>query len=114
MFNELFDSDGCDIVLRPADHYVSKDSVSVAQLRAAGLERNETVLGYRIAATREIVVNPPRATELTFGAGDEVLVLTRAIARASRGLTQSAVSTGTRDRAPDSTPARAAGLATTS
>ena len=51
------------------------DSVLVAQLRAAGLERNETVLGYRIAATREIVVNPPRATELVFAAGDEVLVL---------------------------------------
>ncbi len=42
----------CDIVLRPAGHYVSSDSVSVAQLRAAGLERNETILDYRVAATR--------------------------------------------------------------
>lgn len=52
MFNERFDSNGCDIVLRPAGHYVSSDSVSVAQLRAAGLERNETILDYRVAATR--------------------------------------------------------------
>ena len=52
VFNERFDSNGCDIVLRPAGHYVSSDSVSVAQLRAAGLERNETILDYRVAATR--------------------------------------------------------------
>jgi TrkA-N domain. len=84
VFDELFDSAGCDIVLRPADHYVDNELVSVAQLRAAGLERHETVLGYRIAATSEIVVNPARAHEVQLGPDDEVLVLTRAIVRASR------------------------------
>lgn len=84
VFDELFDSAGCDIVLRPADHYVDNELVSVAQLRAAGLERHETVLGYRIAVTSEIVVNPARAHEVQLGPDDEVLVLTRAIARASR------------------------------
>ena len=114
VFNELFDSDGCDIVLRPAGHYVGDDWVSVAQLRAAGLERNETVLGYRIAATREIVVNPPRATELTFAAGDEVLVLTRAIARASRRNKQSAASPDADENGNASNAARTSDFATTS
>ncbi len=114
VFNELFDSDGCDIVLRPADHYVGVDSVSVAQLRAAGLERNETVLGYRIAATREIVVNPPRATELTVAAGDEVLVLTRATARASRRNGQSVASPVADENGEASSAIRTSGFATTS
>ena len=101
VFNELFDSTGCDIVLRPADHYVDDRAVSIAELRAAGIAKRETVLGYRVAATSEIVVNPSRSSVIQFGPDDEVLVLTHAMTRTStrpEGGTERPAATGTTAR----------------
>ncbi len=83
VFDELFNSEGSEIYLRPIDEYVSLDGpVDFATLVAAASERGETAIGYRIAATARsaadgygVVVNPHKTTRHSFAVGDRVIVL---------------------------------------
>jgi Trk K+ transport system NAD-binding subunit len=75
VFDELFDATGAYLVLRPAGLYCGADAVTVAQLRAAALQRGESALGYRVAETGEVVVNPNRSDSVRLVDGDQVLVL---------------------------------------
>ncbi|MCU1351078.1 MAG: TrkA-N domain protein [Acidimicrobiales bacterium] len=75
VFAELFDSDGCFVSLRPAPLYAPAHPVAFASVVAAASNRGETALGYRIAATNDVVLNPEKSVEIDLGAGDQVLVL---------------------------------------
>jgi voltage-gated potassium channel Kch len=83
VFDELFNSEGSEVYLRPLGEYVRLDEpVDFYTVVAAASERGETAIGYRIAAQARIaghgygvVVNPPKADAQTYTAGDKVIVL---------------------------------------
>lgn len=75
VFNELFDADGCFVSLRPAPLYAPDHEVAFLDLVAAASRRGETAMGYRVAATGDVVLNPVKSARVTLGVRDQVLVL---------------------------------------
>src|SRR5262249_5452646 len=85
VFDELFTYGGHDIRIRPAEHYVKKDTdVDFYAVVGAAARRSEIALGYRLgkkakdpAAQFGVVVNPKKHATLRLGAEDQVVVLTK-------------------------------------
>jgi hypothetical protein len=82
VFEDLFDAEGAAIHLRPVDNYVMVgDTVSFAELVAAGREAGQSVIGYRSAsaakddASKGVYLNPNKNTELTAAEGDSLIVI---------------------------------------
>lgn len=82
VFADLFDADGASVNMRPIEEYAPvKKSVSFSELVAAGVAKNESVIGYRIAAdarstgAQGIVLNPVKSREFTPAAGDSLIVV---------------------------------------
>ncbi len=83
VFDELFNSEGSELYLRPVGEYVRLgEPVDFMTVVAAASERGETAIGYRIGAQARsaadgygVVVNPPKASTNVFAAGDRVIVL---------------------------------------
>ena len=68
--------------MRPIEEYAPlKKKVAFSQLVAAGVARNESVIGYRVAANSRdgaaqgVVLNPAKGTEFTPAAGDSLIVV---------------------------------------
>ncbi len=86
VFTDLFDANGSEIYLKPMSDYVTTgESVTVSTLIEAAIRRNEVAIGYRIEAMHSdaehqygIVINPPKAREVTFSANDMIIVLANA------------------------------------
>jgi hypothetical protein len=77
VFDELFDADGCFLTLNPAPLYAADQATTCAEIVAAASARGETALGWRLGATGEVVVNPPKSAAVHLGGDDQVLVLAR-------------------------------------
>ncbi len=83
IFDELFDAEGMEIYIKPAGEYVRLGvPVNFATVIEAARRRRETAIGYRKqnGATSgqiqyEVVLNPDKVNELTFGEGDRVIVV---------------------------------------
>lgn len=83
VFDDLFDSAGAEIYLKPAEDYVKLGkSVNFYTILESAKRRNETAIGYRIAAESNdaesaygVRVNPRKADEIAFSEGDKVIVL---------------------------------------
>ena len=76
VFDELFDADGAFVALHPSALYAPDGvTTSFAEIVAAASKRGQTAFGWRIDATAEGVVNPPKASQVILGALDQVLVL---------------------------------------
>ncbi len=75
VFEDLFDRDGCTIELRSAAEFGAPGELSFAEIVATGSSAGMTALGYRIAATGEVVVNPAKSARLRLVEADEVLVI---------------------------------------
>ncbi|MCX6525495.1 MAG: hypothetical protein NTX58_12170 [Actinobacteria bacterium] len=75
VFRDLFDPSGCVTELRPAIAYGAEALQTFAHVVAAASLQNQTALGYRLGGTGEVVINPPKSTELALGVLDSVLVL---------------------------------------
>ena len=83
VFDELFNSEGSEVYLRPLGEYVLLDDpVDFTTIVAAASERGETAIGYRIGAHARsaadgygVVVNPLKSEAHTFTAGDKVIIL---------------------------------------
>ena len=82
VFTDLFDADGASVNMRPIEEYAPlKKKVAFSQLVAAGVARNESVIGYRVAANSRdgaaqgVVLNPAKGTEFTPAAGDSLIVV---------------------------------------
>lgn len=82
VFADLFDADGASVNMRPVEEYAPlKKKVEFSELVAAGVAKNESVIGYRIAAEAQstgaqgVVLNPPKGREFTPAAGDSVIVV---------------------------------------
>jgi len=79
VFDDIFDSDGSEIYLRPAADYVVLDKpLSYWHVVEAARRRGEVAIGYRLANGNGgdgVRVNPPKGTSLTFGPEDRIIVV---------------------------------------
>ena len=83
VFDDLFDSAGAEIYLKPSEDYVATGkSVNFYTILESAKRRNETAIGYRIAAESNdaeksygVRVNPRKSDEIAFAEGDKVIVL---------------------------------------
>jgi voltage-gated potassium channel Kch len=81
VFDDLLDTEGAEIYLRPVDAYVTGPTTFATVVQAAS-GRNETAIGYRTQGSAEdaaasfgVVVNPPKSTPVAAAPGDRVIVL---------------------------------------
>jgi len=63
------------VFLATAPLYALGSEVGFAEIVAAASQRGETAFGWRVDATGEVVVNPPKSARTTLGPADQVLVL---------------------------------------
>jgi voltage-gated potassium channel Kch len=83
VFGILFDSDGSEIYLRPAELYIAPGTeVDFYTVLEAARRVGETAIGYRIHAHAHsadeaygVHVNPNKAERLAFSPGDKIIVL---------------------------------------
>jgi voltage-gated potassium channel Kch len=83
VFNDLFDSEGSEIYLKPAGDYVAiGQSVSFYTVVEAARRRGESAIGYRVMAhasnSKEqygVRVNPKKSGDVTFAAEDRIIVV---------------------------------------
>jgi hypothetical protein len=75
VFLDLFSPDGARLTFRPAQRYVGAEPVAYGAVVAAGAGRDESVLGYRVAATGSVHLNPPKSGIVALAADDSVLVV---------------------------------------
>jgi voltage-gated potassium channel Kch len=83
VFDDIFDSDGSEIYLKPAGDYVTLGKpTSYWTLVEAARQRGEVAIGYRLAAKSSdassgygVSVNPPKSTQVTFGTDDRLIVI---------------------------------------
>ena len=82
IFNELFTVGGAEIIFRkPEEYQLSEGSHSFKDLEKRAAAQNETALGiYRYEAGHqtngELVINPPRDTQLMINEEDRLVILT--------------------------------------
>ncbi|HEX2832577.1 MAG TPA: potassium transporter TrkA [Thermoanaerobaculia bacterium] len=81
VFDDIFDSDGSEIYLRPmSDYVVLGKPVSYWHVVEAARRRGEVAIGYRVASgnngsTDGVRVNPRKSDTVSFGAEDRVIVV---------------------------------------
>ena len=85
VFDDLFDTSGSEIYLRPASEYVAVGvPMTFTTVLRSSIRRGEIAIGYRdtaaagdAARAHGVVINPPKARSITFAADDKVIVLAR-------------------------------------
>lgn len=83
VFEDLLDPDGSEIYLKPIEDYVQLGQpIDFYTLVASAAERGETAIGYRIVALANksdqgygVKINPDKTKNVTFSAGDKLIVL---------------------------------------
>ena len=75
VFDDLFDREGCSIELRPSATYGGPHATCFADIVVTAIADGHSAIGYRLAATGQVVVNPSKSAPLTLSAHDEVLVI---------------------------------------
>jgi voltage-gated potassium channel Kch len=82
VFGQLFEADGAEIYLRPAEAYVALGQpIDFATLIEAARLRGETAIGYRVIARAQeppshgVLLNPAKSAPFTMAPGDRVIVL---------------------------------------
>ena len=75
VFTDLFDSDGSAVQMISARRYVPAGPVTFADIVVAASQRGEVALGYRLAATNDVVVNPPKGATLDLADDDSVILI---------------------------------------
>jgi hypothetical protein len=75
VFDDLFDADGAVVTLLPAATIVPADALPFEAVVAAASAQGASAFGYRLAASGEVTMNPPKSSTVTLGANDQVLVI---------------------------------------
>jgi voltage-gated potassium channel Kch len=82
VFQQLFDAEGSEIYLRPAEEYVVLGQwLDFATLIEAARVRGETAIGYRIQAEAQdapsygVRLNPKKTEQISMAPGDRIIVL---------------------------------------
>jgi hypothetical protein len=70
VFDDLFDAAGAVVEMRAASELVASEPMPFGAVVAAGARKDLSVFGYRIGATGEVRVNPPKSDVVTLGADD--------------------------------------------
>ena len=86
VFEELFNSEGSELYLKPADEYVEPDvPLNFYTVVEAARRRGEIAVGYRVKAEAAdphksygVHLNPDKSQRITFAEGDRVVVLAEA------------------------------------
>ncbi|HVE93343.1 MAG TPA: hypothetical protein VNB24_00375 [Acidimicrobiales bacterium] len=75
VFDDLFDADGAVVEMRRADSLVGPQSLPFGVVVAAAAAHGASAFGYRLGATGEVAVNPPKSRVVSLGADDHVAVV---------------------------------------
>ncbi len=79
VFDDLFDPEGAEIYLKPAEDYVAAgEPVRFATVVDAARRRGEIAIGYLSAkggVAERVHVNPKKSSQATFAAGDKIIVI---------------------------------------
>ncbi len=83
VFTDLFDPEGSEIYLKPAEQYVALGAaVNFYTVIDAARQRGETAFGYKIGSEHDdsarsfgVHTNPRKMDSITFKAGDKIIVL---------------------------------------
>jgi voltage-gated potassium channel Kch len=83
VFGDLFDPEGCELYLKPAENYVDLGQpLNFYTVVEAARRRGEVAIGYRLRGQANEVgqaygvrVNPNKSKQLTFAAEDKIIVL---------------------------------------
>jgi len=75
IFDDLFDAEGAVVELQRADTFVPATEVTFGQVVAAGAAKGTSAFGYRLGATRTVVMNPAKSSRVALGADDQVIVV---------------------------------------
>jgi voltage-gated potassium channel Kch len=75
VFDDLFDPQGAVVELRRAPTLVPEEELPYAAVVAAALAQGASAIGYRLAVTGVVTINPPKSALVRLGPDDEVLVI---------------------------------------
>ncbi len=83
VFADLFDPQGCEVYLKPARDYVRLgEPMSFGTALESASRRGQVAIGYRLvghvattALGHGVVINPAKSKTVTFGTGDQLIVL---------------------------------------
>jgi hypothetical protein len=75
VFDDLFDRDGCAVELRPARWFGATTATCFADIVATASSLEASAIGYRLASTGEVVLNPAKSAPLTLAAADQVIII---------------------------------------
>jgi Trk K+ transport system NAD-binding subunit len=83
VFDDLFDSEGSEIYLKPASNYVQPEvEVNFYTVCESAAAKNEVAIGYRIKSlsydaekSYGVTVNPAKSNKITFTDKDKIIVL---------------------------------------
>jgi ion channel POLLUX/CASTOR len=75
IFDDLFDRSGASVGLRSARVFQAEKATSYGQIVATASTLGESAIGFRRAATGDVVVNPSKSSNPNLTADDEIIVL---------------------------------------
>ncbi|XP_068660801.1 ion channel DMI1-like [Aristolochia californica] len=76
VLEELFAEEGNEMCIRSAEFYLyDQEELSFYDIMVRGRQRQEIVIGYRLAATEEFIINPVRKLEAKKWSLDDVFVV---------------------------------------
>jgi voltage-gated potassium channel Kch len=83
VFQDLFDPEGSEIYLKPAEEYVQMDTpLNFYTVVEAARRRNQIAIGYRLQheaydadKSFGVRINPPKSLQTTYAPGDRIIVL---------------------------------------
>lgn len=84
VFDDLFDREGSVVEMRPAPWFGGATAGSFGDVVATASTLNASAIGYRLAATGAVVLNPSKSAPLTLTRDDQVIVVANGLATLSR------------------------------
>jgi voltage-gated potassium channel Kch len=75
VFDDLFDPEGAVVELRSANALVPEGEVAFGTAVAAAIAQGASAIGYSLASSPRVVVNPPKSELIEFGPDDQILVV---------------------------------------
>ncbi len=75
VFADLFDREGCSIELRPTPVYGAHQAATFGDVVVTASSKGDTAIGYRLASTGDVTINPSKSAPLTLSRDDEILVV---------------------------------------
>ena len=75
VFRELFDADGSFMTLCSADEYTGGRPATFNDIVRAASAKSQTAIGYRIAASGQVLLNPAKTDVLSLAGADQIAII---------------------------------------